>query len=143
MAAIVFDVRNAERKLKAAGASDELAEATADLMSQAVLLNLDALVTRDYLDARLDARFSELEMRFSELDVRFKDIDARFEATDGRIDGVRAGLNSKIDSLRTELDSKIDGLLTKQNSEFRLVHAMLALLMAGVFIPQLQSWFGG
>jgi hypothetical protein len=114
MAAIVFDVRSAERKLKAAGASEELAEATADLMSQAVLLNLDALVTRDYLDARLDARFSEL-------DVRFRDIDARIEATNGRIDG-----------LRTEL-----------KSEFRLVHALLALLMAGVFIPQLQSLFGG
>ena len=56
MAAIVFDVRSAERKLKAAGASEELAEATVDLMSQAVLLNLDALVTKDYLDACLDAR---------------------------------------------------------------------------------------
>ena len=107
MAAIVFDVRSAERKLKAAGASDELAEATADLMSQAVLLNLDALVTKDYLDARLDARFNAL-------DVRFKEIDGR------------------IDSLRTE---------TK--SELRLVHAMLALLIAGVFIPQLQAWLGG
>lgn len=125
MAAIVFDVRSAERKLKAAGASEELAEATADLMSQAVLLNLDALVTKDYLDARLDARFSEQQLRFKEIDSRFKEIDARFEAT-----------NSRIDSLRTEL-------MTGMKSEFRLVHAMLALLMAGVFIPQLQSWLGG
>lgn len=132
VAAIVFDVRSAERKLKAAGASEELAEATADLMSEAVLLNLDALVTRDYLDARLDARFSELEVRFTEIDSRFKEIDARFEATNGRIDG-----------LRTELKSEIDALRTEQKSEFRLVHAMLALLMAGVFIPQLQSWLGG
>ena len=116
MAAIVFDVRNAERKLKAAGASEELAEATVDLMSQAVLLNLDSLVTRDYLDARLDARFSELE-------VRFKDIDARFEAINGRIDGGHAGLNQKIDDghqglnekidcLRKELEGKIDSLRT-------------------------------
>ena len=175
MAAIVFDVRNAERKLKAAGASDELAEATADLMSQAVLLNLDALVTKDYLDARLDARFSELDVkfkaidarfielearfkgidaRFNELEVRFESIDAGFEATGGHIDGVREGLNSKIDrlsaeleskmdSLRAELESKIDSLRTELKSDFRLVHAMLAILMAGVFIPQLQAWFGG
>lgn len=136
MAAIVFDVRSAERRLKAAGASEELAEATADLMSQAVLLNLDALVTKDYLDARLDARFSELE-------VKFKDIDARFRVTDGRIDSLRAELESKIDSLRTELASKIDSLRTELKSDFRLVHAMLAILMAGVFIPQLQAWFGG
>jgi hypothetical protein len=107
MAAIVFDVREAERKLKAAGASEELAEATADLMSKAVLSNLDALVTKDYLDARLDARFSQL-------DVRFRDIDAR------------------IDQLRTEM-----------NGSFRLIHALLAILMAGVFLPQFQTWFGG
>lgn len=107
MAAIVFDVREAERRLRAAGASEELAEATADLMSEAVLLNLDALVTKDYLDARLDARFSQLE-------VKFRDVDARF------------------DRLRTEM-----------SGSFRLIHALLTLLMAGVFIPQLQTWFGG
>jgi len=107
MAAIIFDVRRAERRLKEAGASDELAEATADLMSEAVLFNLDALVTKDYLDARLDSRFSEV-------DARFRDIDARF------------------DRLRAEL-----------TGEFRLMRVLLALLLAGVFIPQLQAWFGG
>ena len=50
MAAIVFDVREAERRLLDAGAPPEVAEATADLMSEAVVHNLDALVTRDYLD---------------------------------------------------------------------------------------------
>jgi hypothetical protein len=121
MSAIVFDVRSAERRLKAAGASEQLAEATADLMSEAVLFNLDALVTKDYLDARLDARFSEMDARFSELEVRFRDIDARFEGTDARIN-----------NLRTEL-----------KGDLRLVHALLVLLLAGVFMPQLQSWFGG
>ena len=113
MAAIVFDVRDAERKLKDAGASQELAEATADLMSKAVLLNLDSLVTRDYLDARLDARFGQLEVKFRDIDARFELIDARF------------------DQLRTEM-----------TGSFRLVHALLALVIAGVFIPQLQIWLG-
>ena len=106
MAAIVFDVRKAERRLKAAGASDELAEATADLMAEAVLLNLDALVTKDYLDVR----FGEMEARFN---ARFLEINARF------------------DQQRTEL-----------TGQFRLLRALLALLFAGVFIPQLQAWFG-
>ena len=87
-------------------------------------MNLDALVTRDYLDAR----FGELEVSFKGIVARFKEIDARLDATNGRIDVT----NSRIDSLRSE-----------HKSEFRLVHTMLALLMAGVFIPQLQSWFGG
>ena len=114
MAAIVFDVRSAERRLKAAGASDELAEVTADLMSEAVLYNLDALVTKDYLDARLDARFSEL-------DVRFKGLEGQIAGVDGRVDNLRAELKG----------------------DLRLIQALLALLLAGVFIPQLQSWFGG
>ena len=114
MAAIVFDVREAERRLKAAGASGELAEATADLMSKAVLSNLDALVTKDYLDARLDARFGQL-------DVRFRDVDARFE----------------------DMDARLKQLRTEMNGSFRLIHSLLAILMAGVFIPQFQAWFGG
>ena len=114
MAAIVFDVREAERRMKAAGASQELAEATADLMSKAVLSNLDALVTKDYLDARLEARFGQL-------DVKFRDIDARFE-----------GVDARFNQLRTEM-----------NGSFRLIHALLAIVMAGVFIPQFQAWFGG
>ena len=129
MAAIVFDVRKAERRLKAAGASDELAEATADLMSEAVLLNLDALVTKDYLDARLDVRFSEMEARFNK---RFLEIDARFSQIDARF-------NQRL----TEIDSRFDQQRTELTGQFRLLHALLALLLAGVFIPQLQIWFGG
>ncbi len=114
MAAIVFDVRGAERRLKAAGASEELAEVTADLMSEAVLYNLDALVTRDYLDARLDARFAKVDIQFRDIDARFEIMEARFE------------------QLRTEM-----------SGSFRLIHALLAIVMAGVFIPQLQAWLGG
>ena len=58
-------------------------------MAEAVLLNLDALVTRDYLDARLD-------------------------------------------QLRAELTGQL-----------RVIHTIQALLLAGVFIPLLQSWFVG
>ena len=125
VAAIVFDVRQAERQLIEAGASANLAKATADLMSQAVLLNLDALVTKDYLDARLDARFGELDGRFANIDARFGELEARFSERCLTIDG-------RIDQLRTEV-----------TGQFRLVHALLMLLLAGVFIPLLQSWFVG
>ena len=79
MAAIVFDVREAERRLLDAGASPEVAEATADLMSEAVVHNLDALVTRDYLDHALDARFSQQDARIDRL---FQQQDAKFDQID-------------------------------------------------------------
>ena len=103
MAAIVFDVRNAERRLLKAGASQELAEATADLMSEAVVHNLDALVTKDYLDHVLDARFSQQDARLYQ---RFHEIESKI------------------------LDLK---------GQIRLMQAIQALLVAGVFLPQIES----
>jgi len=68
-------------------------------MAEAVVQNLDALVTKDYLDQVLDARFAKQESNFQEWrsDVR---------------------------------------------GEFRLVHVMQALLVAGVFLPQLRALLG-
>lgn len=109
MAAIVFDAPKAERRLLDAGASPELAEATADLMSDAVVHNLDALVTKDYLDHVLDARFSQQDAnmvkRFHEQDIKF---DRRFH------------------------DLQI---------QFRVMQVLQALLVAGVFLPQLRVFF--
>lgn len=110
MAAIVFDVRKAERRLLEAGAPPELAEATADLMSEAVIHNLDALVTRDYLDHVLDARFAQQDLR----------LDRRF----------------------TELESRLQELRADVRGELRLVHVLQAILVAGVFLPQVKTFFG-
>lgn len=75
MAAIAFDTLKYARKLIAAGVPEQQAEAQTEIMAEAFLINTDALVTKDYLDARLDARFVELEGR---LDVSFAEIDAKF-----------------------------------------------------------------
>ena len=110
MAAIVFDVRKAERRLLDAGASQELAEATADLMSEAVVHNLDTLVTKDYLDHVLDARFAQQDAR---IDQRFHELETR--------------LQEWRDAFRGEL---------------RLIHVLQALLIAGVFLPQIRTFLG-
>ena len=82
MAAIAFDTLKYARKLMAAGVPEQRAEAQAEMMAEAFLINTDALVTKDYLDARfaeqearLDARFTEQDAR---LDVRFAEIDHKF-----------------------------------------------------------------
>ncbi len=74
MAAIAFDTLQFVRRLKAAGVPEEQAEAQAEVMAEAFLHNLDNLVTRDYLDARLDARFAEQNAR---LDQRFARLESR------------------------------------------------------------------
>ena len=91
MAALVFEIRKAE--------------ATADLMSEAVVHNLDALVTRDYLDHVLDARFSRQDARF---DQRFHELEAK---------------------------------LIEFKGQFRLLYVLQALVITGVFLPQLRALF--
>lgn len=53
MAAIAFDTLKCARRLKAAGFTEQQAEVQAEVMAEAFVSNLDALVTKDYLDAKL------------------------------------------------------------------------------------------
>jgi hypothetical protein len=75
MAAIAFDTLKAARRMIEAGMPPKQAEAQAEVMAEAFVFNVDSLVTRDYLDARLDARFAEQGAR---IDVRFTEIDGKF-----------------------------------------------------------------
>ena len=75
MAAIAFDTLAYVRRIVAAGVPREQAEAQADAMQEAFVHNVDALVTRDYLDTR----FTEFETRVeAHMDRRFKEVDRRF-----------------------------------------------------------------
>ena len=116
MAAIVFDVREAERRLLAAGASPEVAEATADLMSNAVIHNLDSLVTREYMDHALDARFSQQDARWER---RFNEVEAAWE----------------------QRFHRLESMFLELKGQFRVMQMVQALLLAGVFLPQLRALF--
>ena len=71
MSAITFDTLKVARRLIEAGMPARQAEAQAEVMAETFVSNADSLVTRDYLDARLDARFAEQDAR---IDVRFAEV---------------------------------------------------------------------
>ena len=50
-------------------------------MAEAFVFNVDSLVTKDYLDARLDARFIEQDAR---IDKRFGEVELQFARVDGK-----------------------------------------------------------
>ena len=93
MSAIAFDTLKFVRRLVAAGVPEEQAEVQAELMAEAFVYNVDSLVTRDYLDARLEARFTEQDAR----------IDARFARQDARIDERFAGTDLRFEHIQGEL----------------------------------------
>ena len=81
MAAIAFDTLKAARHLIEAGMPPRQAEAQAEVMAEAFVFNVDSLVTKDYLDARLDARFIEQDAR---IDKRFGEVELQFARVDGK-----------------------------------------------------------
>ena len=116
MAAVAFDTLKAARRLIAAGVPARQAEAQAEVMAEAFVYNMDSLVTQDYLDARLDARFTEQDAR----------IDARFARQDAKLDARFSAIDLKFEAI---------------NGHFRLVYWMLAVSIASTVIPALQQLY--
>ena len=125
MAAVAFDTLKFARRLMEAGVPKQQAEMQAELMAEAFVFNLDALVTRDYLDALLDAKFAEQEAR----------LEAKF---DTRI----ALLEAKVDAHYLEMQARFAALdikFAEIEGRFRLVYWMLALIMASTVLPALHG----
>ena len=115
MSAVAFDTLKAARHLIAAGMPTKQAEAQAEVMAEAFVFNMDSLVTRDYLDARLDARFAEQDAR---IDARFAEQDLKFEKRFTQIENRIAAQGNRIDVLTSDM-----------NGKFRLVYWMLTALI--------------
>ena len=142
MAAIAFDTLAYVRRIVAAGVPREQAEAQADAMKEAFVHNVDALVTRDYLDTRftefetrveanMDRRFTAME---SNVDKRFTEVDKRFTA-----------MEIKVEKQFAEVDKRFDGLelrFERIDSKFSRIYLMFGLTMVTATIPILQNFFG-
>jgi len=71
MAAVAFDTLKVARRLIDAGMPAKQAEAQAEMMAEAVVFNVDTLVTKDYLDARLESLEARVEGKIDSLSARF------------------------------------------------------------------------
>ncbi len=118
MSAIAFDTLKFARRLIKVGVPEEQAETQAELMAEAFVFNMDSLVTRDYLEACLDARFSAQDAR----------VDARFNEQDKRIE---------------KLSAKVDVKFAEMDGKFRLIYWMLAVIMASTTVPALHTLLTG
>ena len=124
MAAVTFDTLKCARRLMAAGMSEELAAAQAEVMAEAFVMNVDNLVTKDYLEVCLKGLGDRLEARLDEHDRRFEAIDARLDKMDARFD-------------------RIDARFAEMASNFRLMYWILAAISMTTVIPALTKLFSG
>ncbi|MEQ8953540.1 MAG: hypothetical protein RL120_05355 [Gammaproteobacteria bacterium] len=76
MAITTFDTHKFVRRLEKAGMQLELAEVQAEVLTEAFNVNLENLVTKDYLESQLTSRFAEQK---AYIDTRFADQKADFD----------------------------------------------------------------
>ena len=151
MAAIALDPMEFMQQLEASGMPRSQAEAVAKGYTAMLVHNLDALVTKDYLDTRfaefeskMDLRFAEAENRTdgrfkeleSKMDLRFADFESRmglgFAEAENRTDGKFEELESKMDLRFAEFQSKMD-------VSFARVNVIQGILLVAIAIPMLQT----
>jgi len=110
VATLAFDTLQYARRLKSAGVPEQQAEVQAELMAEAFGFYADNLVTRDYLDARLDALESRISQRFADQDARF---EQRFSSHEVRMAALEATMKGG----------------------FRLHSVLLGLVLTAVVMP--------
>ncbi len=86
MAVVAFDPLEYAQQLEAAGMPRDQAVVVAKGLCSMFVHNFDALVTKDYLDARFEAHEARVEAnmdrRFAEVDLRFERLEARMNRSD-------------------------------------------------------------
>lgn len=63
MAISIFDTHKFVRRMEAAGLTLEQAEAQADVLTEVFTVNLETLVTKDFLESRLEASFAKQDAK--------------------------------------------------------------------------------
>jgi len=117
MALTTIDTHKFVRRLEQAGMPTEQVEVQAEVLTEAFTVNMESLVTKDFLEARFAEQNSRIDTRFAKQDAR---IDTRFAEQDARID-IRIA----------ELETKVDG-------NHRIFIWTQAIIMAAVILPYLE-----
>jgi len=128
MAISTFDTLKFVRRLTAAGVPAQQAEVQAEVLTEAFNVNLDALVTKDFLAARFAEQNASIDTRFAEQNAS---IDSRFAEMDASIDRRFAGMDASIDSRFVKQEAKID-------SNHRIFVWSQSIIMAAVILPYLE-----
>lgn len=78
-----FDTHKYVRRLEAAGVPLNQAEIQAEVLTEAFNVNLESLVTKDYLAARFAEQKAYIDTRFAEQDMRW---EKRFVQLESKVD---------------------------------------------------------
>jgi enoyl reductase-like protein len=129
VAALNFDTLEYVKQLTDAGVERQVAEIHAITVGRAMGMYVNNLVTQEYLDATLDARFAEQDLR---IEKRFAEQDAKSEKRFAKQD-------LRIEKRFAEQDAKFEHRFNKAESDMRVLKWGQALVVATVLLPQLAK----
>ncbi|MEQ8314867.1 MAG: hypothetical protein RL839_05350 [Gammaproteobacteria bacterium] len=78
MAVTTFDTLKFVRRLEQVGVPSEQAEVQAEVLTEAFNVNLEELVTKDYLTAEFAKERAYTDTRFEAVNVKFAELNAKF-----------------------------------------------------------------
>ena len=165
VAALNFDTLEYVKQLTDAGVERQVAEIHAITVGRAMGMYVNNLVTQEYLDATLDARFAQqsvmIEKRFAEQSVM---IEKGFAEQDANFDKRFAEQDAKFEKRFAEQDVKFDKRFSEQDAKFdkrfnaledriapielavqsiqvtqRFQSGLLLILVAGLLVPPVLS----
>lgn len=119
-----FDTLKYVRRLEEAGMPSNQAEIQAEVLTEAFNVNLESLVTKDYLAVQMAEQRAYMDIRFAEQDAR---IDKRFAEQDAKFDKRFAEIDARISELKADFDGR-----------FRTLYIMFSIMMAAVILPYLE-----
>ncbi len=124
MAVTTFDTLKFVRRLEQVGVPSEQAEAQAEVLTEAFNVNLEELVTKDYLAAQFAGQKAYVETRFAEERAY---MDKRF-----------AEERAYMDNRFSEVYAYMDKRFAEIDANFRVVYWMLAINTAATVYPLLE-----
>ena len=151
MSITTFDTLKFVRRLEAAGMPSSQAEVQAEVLTEAFNVNLDSLVTKDFLAAEFAGQKACVETRFAEqkayMDTRFAEqqaiMDTRFAEQQATIDTRFAEQQAIMQSRFTEQRAYMDERFAAQDARIDANHRVFvwtqAIIMAAVVLPHLQG----
>ncbi len=128
MAISTFDTHKFVRRMEEAGVPLKQAEIQAEVLTEAFNVNLESLVTKEFLAARFAEQKGYIDSRFAEQNAY---IDTRFAVQNAYIDTRFAEQNARMDTRFAQLEAKVD-------SNFRIFTWTQAIIMAAVILPYLE-----
>ena len=108
MSTLTIDTHRIVEILTGRGFSEEQARGVLEVARE---MNMNAIVTKEYLNTRLNQMNEHIDRRFEQVDARFAQVDSRFKQVDARFEQLELRLLVKLGAMIFGLGLFLSGLI--------------------------------